>query len=99
MCNYARENKCAITEEYCPYVYFCTKRNIWKMSSNAPEKCRIKEQYEIPKGYYKVQFERKGKLYVVVGDQTIPIANPYDYVPVFVKLRKNKEGKFYIIKK
>ena len=32
MCSYIRENKCAITTEVCPYVYYCDKIQAFKPS-------------------------------------------------------------------
>lgn len=98
MCNYVRKNKCAITNEVCPYMYYCTKRNIWKQSSNMPENCKVKQAHSVPKGYYKVLFERRGMLYILIEDQTIPMQNPFDHVPLFVKLRKSKDGHWFIVK-
>jgi hypothetical protein len=44
----------------------------------------------IPSGYSKVVFEKKGFLYIDVDNETIKIKNPYDYTPLYVKLFKSK---------
>lgn len=92
MCNYVRKNKCAITNEICPFMYYCTKRNIWKQATNMPEKCKVAEMKEVPKGYYKVLFEKHGKLYIAVENRTEVINNPFDSVPLYVKIYKTKTG-------
>ncbi|MBQ0141789.1 MAG: hypothetical protein KBT06_03140 [Prevotellaceae bacterium] len=90
MCNYRKENICTVNNEKCPWVYWCDKVNTWKELSKMPKKCKIGENTKAPDGFNKVVFERKGYLYVIVGDQTIKFLNPFDFVPEYVKLYKSK---------
>ena len=92
MCEYVQLNKCSISGEVCPFMYYCNKLRIWKPLKSMPEKCNIKENFEIPKGYCKVRFERKGYLYVDINNQTFAIKNPFDDVPKYVKATKTKNG-------
>lgn len=96
MCKYLKINKCLINNSSCPYVYFCRKLGIWKESKNMPNKCKIKENFEIPDGYYLVRMERKGYLYVDILDQTYKILNPFDHIPKYVKAKKNRKGEWRI---
>lgn len=98
MCEYVKENLCTIIQAPCPYVYFCNKVNDWRPNKAMPKNCKIKLQQETPKGYYRVRQERKGYLYVEVGDITIKALNPFDYVPTFVKVTKLKNGEYRIKK-
>ena len=92
MCSYTRENKCAITTEVCPYVYYCDKIQAFKPSPSMPKDCKIKRVAEIPKGYCRVRGERKGWLYIDVKEETIKVKNPFDCVPLYVKVVKTKTG-------
>ena len=98
MCEYVKENQCLITKEVCPFVYWCDKIHSYKLSPSMPENCKIKSKLQIPKGYSKVRFERKGYLYVDVNDQTIQIKNPFDDIPLYVKVTKSKDGNWRIRK-
>lgn len=90
MCNYRKDNICSITNEKCPWVYYCDKVGAWKELSKMPKQCKLSKQVEVPKGYNKVVFERKGFLYVQIDNQTIKFLNPYDYIPEYVKVYKSK---------
>lgn len=91
MCDNRIENKCLITNSVCPWVYWCDKIQVWKELSKAPKNCPIKSEAPMPKGYYKVEFERKGYLYILIDDQLIKLVNPYnDKIPKMVKLYKSK---------
>ena len=103
MCDYLKmaEGQCNVTNSQCPYVYFCTKRGIWKPLSSFPKMCRVAEQAAIPSGYYKVCFERKGNLYVEINGIVQIIPNPYktgETVPKYVKAYQLKSGKWRIKK-
>ena len=98
MYEYVKGNQCLISKENCPFVYWCDKIHAYKPSSSMPENCKIKEKLQIPKGYSKVRFERKGYLYVDVNDQTIQIKNPFDDIPLYVKVTKSKDGNWRIRK-
>ena len=56
------------------------------------------EQVEIPKGYSKVCFEKRGKLYVNVDGVIRIIPNPFDHVPQFVKTYQLKSGAWRVKK-
>lgn len=99
MCEYVNltDKKCRLTNEICPYVYYCERTRSNKPSKNMPVNCKVKIQTEIPKGAYQVAFERKGKLYVNVKNNIVIVDNPFDYVPMFVKM--NKTGGKWRIRK
>lgn len=92
MCNYVTENKCNITNETCPYMNPCPKTGGYLPSRSMPVNCKVKLNAEIPQGYYRVREERKGYLYVDIGEFTQKIANPFDDVPLYVKAIKTKTG-------
>lgn len=94
MCEYVRENQCTVTREVCPYVYYCDKIRAYRPSTSMPQNCKIKEKLEIPKGYCKVRDERKGWLYVDYENITIKVKNPFDYIPLYVRVRKLKNGEY-----
>ena len=76
----------------CPHVRRCIEHHIWKPLAYMAN-CPIKSA---PTG--NVQFERHGYLYVKVGDEVIKVANPYNYIPDNVELRKYKGNYKVIIK-
>lgn len=92
MCEYVKQNQCSLTNEVCPFVYWCDRLQIWKPSKAMPEICNIKKSHEVPKGYYTVRQERKGYLYVDIDNITYKLENPFDYIPEFVKVSKTKSG-------
>lgn len=92
MCSYNVNDKCTITQERCPFVYFCEKAQTWKPLRAMPEQCKVQVLHEIPRGYCVVRFEKKGYLYVDLGDRTIQILNPFEEVPKYVKVSKTKNG-------
>lgn len=92
MCSYVNENKCNITGDICPFMYFCTKAQAYKPLKSMPEKCNVALTAETPHGYYRAREERKGYLYVDIGEFTQKIANPFDDVPLYVKATKTKTG-------
>lgn len=92
MCKYAEQNKCKITNDVCPYMYYCEKIKSFKESPSMPKKCKIQQKYETPIGSYKVVSERKGFLYVDLGEETIKVKNVFDSIPLFVKIRKTQSG-------
>lgn len=98
MCEYVniKEGKCNITKDICPYLYFCNKEKRYKVNSSMPSNCKIKQNAEIPNGYYKVCFQRKGNLYISVDKKIEIIKNPYDFMPTFVKMTKLKSGAWKI---
>lgn len=52
----------------------------------------MKEKIETPKGYCKVRMERKGYLYIDIKGHTYKIQNPFEEVPLYVKVIKLKNG-------
>lgn len=89
MCNYVKENICKITNEICPFMYYCNKVGAYKPLNSMPSRCKVVDDQEAPVGFYKVVQARKQWLYVRIGTQTIVIENPFDEVPAFVKLDSN----------
>lgn len=94
MCNFIQnEKECSILKKQCPYVYFCNKQKEWKQMSSMPANCKIKRNIEVPLGYYKVCFEKRGNLYIDVNGHIEIISNPFNIVPLYVKIIKTKNGK------
>lgn len=93
MCEYANTNKCTITGDGCPYIYWCDKINNWRELKSKPKVCQIEARMPkpAPNGYHRVLFSKHGDLYVEDGDHTTIVHNPYDYVPEFVKLGIDNE--------
>lgn len=98
MCNYLNESICKVTGKQCPYMYFCTKKQMWRPLSSFPKVCKLKENADIPKGYYKVCKERHGNLYVNIDGYIRIIKNPFDEVPLYVKAYKLKNGEWRLRK-
>lgn len=98
MCEYVKQNKCSITNEVCPWMYYCSRHQTWKVSKNMPKECNVKANFEVPKGYYRVREERKGYLYVDIDGCTYKIKNPFDGVPLYVKATKLKSGEWRLRK-
>ena len=97
MCEYAEINsgKCKVDNQICPYLFFCSKINGYKVNLNMPNKCKKKE-ISLPRNCYEVAFEKKGKLYVKVKDNIVIVDNPFDNVPIYVKMFKSKNGKWFV---
>lgn len=98
MCEYTNENKCKITSEVCPYMYFCDRFKTWRASKYMPKECPVEARYQAPKGYNRVIQERNGYLYIAVDDKTIRLQNPFDNVPLYVKVYKQKNGQWKLRK-
>lgn len=98
MCEYMNMEKgiCLLRKENCPYLYYCNKIHKYKINSSTPVNCRIKQSFEVPNGYYKVCFERKKQLYVNVDNNIEIIPNPYNFIPIYIKMIKLKNGKWKI---
>lgn len=97
MCQYLNENYCSIMKDNCPWSYYCNKENKWKFK-NEGKSCKVKANANIPKGYYKVYFERKGNLYVSINNQIQVIPNPFEDTPLYVKAFKLKNGQWRLKK-
>lgn len=97
MCQYLKENQCSLLKNNCPWSYYCNKENKWKFK-NEGVSCKVKLNAEVPKGYYKVCFERKGNLYISINNQIQVIPNPFDEVPLYVKAYRLKNGQWKLRK-
>lgn len=94
MCEYVTNNKCMVTHDVCPYMYYCDKIRAYKPSQSMPTNCKIKEKASVPKGAYKVRDERKGWLYIDYKGITIKVKNPFDNIPLYVHVQKLKNGEY-----
>ena len=97
MCQYLKENQCSLLNNVCPWSYYCNKDETWKFKKEG-EYCKIKLNADIPKGYYKVCFERKGNLYISINNQIQVIPNPFNEIPLYVKVYKLKNGQWKLKK-
>ena len=92
MCEYIQDNnQCSLKLIKCPFLYYCNKENKWKELVGM-NNCKVKQQISIPKGYFKVLFERHGYLYIDMNGHGITIANSFNDIPQFVKIIKLKNG-------
>lgn len=101
MCEYLQLNQkglCSITQSQCPYVYYCSRHNRYRPQSVFPKNCKVAEQVTIPEGYYKVALCRHGNLYVDYNGHIEIVKNPFDEVPKYVKLTKQKNGNWRVRK-
>lgn len=100
MCQYLdlTKGRCRISKDICPYAYFCNKKNVYKELKSMPIDCKVKEQVQAPEGFYKVCFEKHGKLYILVGNNIEIVPNTYDHTPLYVKMTRLKSGKWKIRK-
>ena len=96
MCEYVRGNQCRVTQDVCPYMYYCDKIRAFKPSNLMPKDCKVKQNIETPKGYYRVQDERKGWLYIDYNNTTVKVKNPFDHVPLYVRIKVLKSGEYKI---
>lgn len=94
MCEYVRGNQCRVTQTTCPYMYFCEKIQGFKPSTSMPVDCKVKQKAETPKGYYRVRDERKGWLYIDYNDITVKVKNPFNHVPLYVRIKVLKSGEY-----
>ena len=90
MCKNRKENICIITKNICPWAQWCGKISNWKERPGAEKYCKFLKEEQTPEGYYKVEFERHGFLYVNYNNVIIKIENPFEDVPKFVKVKKTK---------
>lgn len=65
----------------CPHVRRCNKLLEWVALS-------YMKDCPMSKSGGNVVMEKRGNLYVDLGDKTVVVKNPYDYVPDNVKVRK-----------
>lgn len=101
MCeNVILNNRCKITQQICPFMYFCERTQIWRANNYMPKNCKVKETQNNAvkhKGKYRVINYRKDFLYVEINDVVYKLKNPFDFVPDYVDVLK-RNG-VYIIKK
>lgn len=93
MCQYKTENKCLLTNTICPWAYWCGAISGYKQRESYRVYCKIlkdKIEQEKPDGYYKVNFERHGYLYINFNNEIIKVKNPFEDIPKFVKVKKTK---------
>lgn len=90
MCNNRIKNICKINNNPCPWAFWCGQLSIWKERNGAEKYCKFLKEEPVPNGYYKVEFERHGFLYIKYDGQIIKIENPFDNVPQFVKVKRTK---------
>lgn len=81
---------CNLTKNNCPWVYWCGRIADYKERDGSENYCKYRKEEIVPVGYNKVQFEKRGELYITINNQTIKLPNPYDYVPKYVKLYQSK---------
>lgn len=98
MCEFVNNNICTLTNNVCPYMSFCNRLHCWKPSPYMPKNCKIKKNAEIPKGYYKVCYVKRNKLYVSIDGYVEIFDNPFNEAPAYVKVIKKKNGE-KVIKK
>lgn len=89
-CVYRELNHCKKINNICPWVSWCSKICDWKERAGMEKYCKYLNKKEVPQGYYNVEFERKGYLYVTVNGTTLKLENPFKTIPDYVKLYKNK---------
>lgn len=97
---YREDNRilyCTKINDVCAYSYFCNKIGKCK-NTDRYIICPELNKREVSIGMNLVRFERKGFLYIEVGDQVIVMPNPYDYVPTEVKIYKDRDGNYKIKK-
>lgn len=90
MCKNRKDNLCLITNNNCPWAFWCGKLSVYKERAGAEKYCGYLQEEETPEGFYKVEFERHGYLYINYKDNVIKVQNPFDDVPKFIKVKKTK---------
>ena len=91
MCDYVAINKCKISGEICPFIYFCTKVNAYTPMPSMPKHCKVAKGANIPVGTLPVRMCRKNQLYVDIDGQTKVFNNPFNFIPLWVRIEKDKE--------
>lgn len=93
MCKNREGNHCKKTGNICPWSQWCGKINDYKERPGIEKYCKFLQSEsieQIPEGYYKVEFFRHGFLYVNFKNEIIKVENPFDDIPLFVKVKKYK---------
>ena len=80
----------------CPWRYRWPDTGTWRDNKDIPEDCKVKRDAAVPKGYKRVREERKGWLYIDLGEQTIRVKNPFDHTPLYVRVKQLKSGEYKI---
>ena len=101
LCNFLTltTGKCSLINNKCPFVYYCNKIRQFKPLESFPKKCKMinKSNAIYGKNIFKVEFEKRGKLYINYNGVIKIISNPFNYIPSFVKIQENN-GELVIIK-
>lgn len=99
MCEYSENNICKLTKEVCPWMYFCDNLQIWRANNFMPKDCKVKNANVIKhKGKYQVRNSRKNYIYVDIDGHTYKFENPFDFVPDYVDVVKQRNGQYKIKK-
>ena len=97
-CNIAPYNSycsCNKSNEICPFTRRCSTR-MAHVPLASMNNCQLRKEEEmIPTNTNKVRFEKRGKLFIEVENFVIELDNPYDYIPQYVELIKQK-GEYFI---
>lgn len=94
MCEYVDTNICQITNSICPWRYLCPDTGKWRDNRYMPADCKVKRQAAVPDGYCRVREERKGWLYIDLGNETIRVKSSFDHTPLYVRVKKLKSGEY-----
>ena len=80
---------CGVDGKICVFMYRCTVERRWRPLPDM-KRCVLREKTvgvkKLQPNEHKVRFESKGKLYVEYKDEVIKVDNPFDYVPVGVRI-------------
>ena len=92
MCQYRNKNMCSLSNSICPWAYWCGNISNYKERESYKRYCKFLKQEEekVPSGYFKVEFERHGFLYINFNNSIIKVKNPFDDIPKCVKVKKTK---------
>lgn len=93
MCQYRKQKMCSKTNTVCPWAFWCGTIHDYKDRDSCNTYCKIlkeEREKEKPKGFHEVKFERHGFLYVDFNGLVIKVKNPFENIPKFVKIKKEK---------
>ena len=96
MCDYVDNIVCQITQYVSSWRYLWPDTGTWRDNKYMPDDCKVKRDAAVPKGYKRVREERKGWLYIDLGEQTIRVKNPFDHTPLYVRVKQLKSGEYKI---
>lgn len=92
MCKYRENNNCKATGNICPWAQWCGKLSVWKERAGSEKYCKYRKSEPTPDGYYKVEFEKRGFLYINFQNEVIKVPNPFNDIPKFVKVKQLKNS-------